>query len=57
MAVISCGENNIYGHPHDEALERLVLYGENIEITYKTGAVTVYLDNSDTLNYDIFRKK
>ena len=57
LAVISCGEDNIYGHPHKEALERLELYGENVEITYKTGAITVYLDNSDTLNYDIFRKK
>lgn len=56
LAVISCGENNIYGHPHKEAFERISLYADNVEITYKTGAITVYLDNSDTLNYDIFRK-
>lgn len=56
LAVISCGENNTYGHPHKEAFERLSLYADNVEITYKTGAITVYLDNSDTLNYDIFRK-
>lgn len=56
LAVISCGENNTYGHPHKEALERLSLHADNVKITYKTGAITVYLDNSDTLNYDIFRK-
>lgn len=55
LAVISCGENNMYGHPHSEALERLSLYAGNVEITYKTGAITVYLDNSETLNYDIFK--
>ena len=38
-AVISCGENNRYGHPHKEVIDRLE--GEDIPywITYKTGAV------------------
>ncbi len=56
LAVISCSEDNPYGHPHRETLERLDKYAEKVEITYDTGAVTVYLDNSDTLTYDIFSK-
>lgn len=38
-AVISCGENNRYGHPHKEVIGRLE--AENIPywITYETGAI------------------
>lgn len=32
-AVISCGEDNKYGHPSDEAISRLKKYSENIYIT------------------------
>lgn len=38
--VISCGENNRYGHPHAETLERLADIESDIYITYETGAVT-----------------
>lgn len=38
--VISCGERNSYGHPHQELLERLAEQETNILITYETGAVT-----------------
>lgn len=41
MTVISCGENNRYGHPHAETLERLSNVKSRIYITYETGAVTV----------------
>lgn len=42
--VISCGENNSYGHPHAELMERLEEYGTKILITYETGAVTFTTD-------------
>lgn len=42
-AVISCGRNNRYGHPHEEVVERLERYGCRIYRTDKSGAVTVYV--------------
>lgn len=40
-ALISCSENNRYGHPSPEALERLERAGAKIYITKDCGAVTV----------------
>ncbi len=40
-AVISCGENNIYGHPHEKVLERLETAGTDIYRTDEDGAVLV----------------
>ncbi len=41
IAVISCGRNNRYGHPHKELLERLEGYGVKVYLTPEGGAVTV----------------
>ena len=41
LAVISCGENNIYGHPHAEVLNRLEEAGIPAFQTPETGAVTI----------------
>lgn len=41
IALISCGENNRYGHPHEELLERLDDSGAHIVQTPESGAVTV----------------
>ncbi len=41
LAVISCGENNRYGHPHVETLERLHACGSMILRTDESGAVIV----------------
>ena len=41
IAVISCGRNNRYGHPHEELLERLRGGGTNVYLTPESGAVTV----------------
>ena len=41
LAVISCGRNNRYGHPHKELLERLEASGAYILQTARSGAITV----------------
>lgn len=43
-AVISCGRNNPYGHPHKELLGRLDEHDAEVLITYETGAVTFTTD-------------
>ena len=39
IIAISCGENNIYGHPHKEALERMVKYSDIVYITKNSGMI------------------
>lgn len=41
IAVISCGKNNRYGHPHRELLERLEETGALVIKTSEAGAVTL----------------
>lgn len=41
IAVISCGENNRYGHPDQETLKRLRSFGCRIWTTPECGAVTL----------------
>lgn len=47
LAVISCGEDNSYGHPHSEVLERLSDAQTQMLITQDTGAITFYLTDQD----------
>lgn len=44
IAVISCGKNNVYGHPHQETLNRLKKQKAEIDDTVSGGAVTVSVD-------------
>ncbi len=41
LTIISCGEDNRYGHPHAEAVRRFEEAGSKIAVTKDTGAVTV----------------
>lgn len=45
FAVISCAEDNRYGHPASETVERLERAGCRIFYTMKSGAVTLYPAN------------
>jgi len=44
LAVISCGKNNRYGHPHEELLNRLTQINSQILTTADSGAITVISD-------------
>ncbi len=45
-AVISCGRNNSYGHPHEELIARLEAVGSEIYCTAECGAVLVSTDGT-----------
>ncbi|MBQ9701133.1 MAG: DNA internalization-related competence protein ComEC/Rec2 [Lachnospiraceae bacterium] len=44
IAVISCGEDNSYGHPHKETLQRLQDVGSEVVITFGCGAIAIEND-------------
>lgn len=44
VSLISCSENNRYGHPHEELLERLEACGSAVFITKDCGAISVSTD-------------
>lgn len=45
VALVSCGENNSYGHPHEETLERLRDVGCEILTTPQYGAISFEIEN------------
>lgn len=47
IAVISCGQNNRFGHPHQETLERLKKVGSKVFATAETGTVTVQISENE----------
>lgn len=47
FAVISCGEDNYYGHPHDETLDILNSVGAKILRTDTDGTVIITTDGND----------
>ncbi len=46
MSVISCGENNTYGHPHAETLERLAAVKSHILMTKNQGEIEINVKNA-----------
>lgn len=55
LAVISCGENNSYGHPTEQTLERLS--GIPVLRTDMSGTITVTADKEKIKNIYVFRDK
>lgn len=55
IAVISCGINNSYGHPGEEAMERLENVGSKIFYTMKSGQITVRLEEGRKIIVNEFR--
>lgn len=41
LSLISCGEDNSYGHPHEETLERLKVSESQVMSTTESGAITL----------------
>ena len=52
IAVISCGENNSYGHPDEITIDTLKEYGTDIYRTDKSGTVIVTADQSKKISVD-----
>ncbi len=44
LAIISCAEDNSYGHPHAETLDRLSTVGSEVMITKDCGAIMIKVD-------------
>lgn len=47
VALISCGRNNMYGHPHIDVIERLKLADMEIYNTAEVGAIVIESDGSE----------
>ena len=47
IAIISCGEGNSYGHPHDETVEKLTAKGITIYRTDKDGSIIFKTDGKE----------
>jgi competence protein ComEC len=54
FAVISCGKDNKYGHPHSETIKRFDLYGIEYDMTSKSGTIVV---GSDGKKLSVSREK
>lgn len=52
VAVISCGKNNSYGHPHSDTLAILNEVGANVYRTDEVGTVVVTADSNKKISVD-----
>ena len=55
FAVISCGRNNRYGHPHEETLERLAAAGAAVLRTDLGGAIRFTVDGENMIKVTSYR--
>lgn len=56
LAIISCGEDNRYGHPHKETLERLTKEGAAVWTTSQYGAIIVRIKRNGSITLENGRK-
>lgn len=49
IAVISCGRENRFGHPHEETMERLRAVGSKVVTTPEYGTVTIRISKEETV--------
>lgn len=56
-AVISCGQNNLYGHPHKQALERIQTVTEEIYRTDEAGSVLLRLSPRGTWHIETLAER
>ena len=56
-AVISCGTNNVYGHPHKEAMERLQKTGAEIFRTDEDGTILVTIGKDGAMNIETMTER
>lgn len=56
ISIISAGEDNSYGHPHEETLARLNEHGCDCYITPESGAITIYV-NRKGMRVETFLEK
>ena len=54
-AVISCGKNNSYEHPHKDTVKAFKNSGAKVFTTYKTGAIEFTLDKNEIKNVSKMR--
>ena len=57
LAIISAGEGNRYGHPHQETLDRLKCVGAQIFCTAETGEIIVNVSENGRVNVKTKLKK
>ena len=57
FAVISCGRNNRYGHPHTETLERFAAVNSTVLRTDRCGAVRITADDGGKITAQIYKRK
>lgn len=54
-ALISCGTDNIYGHPHEQTLNRLEEEKSHTYITSRMGAVTIRVDGNNYIIHSFLK--
>jgi len=52
IAIISCGKDNSYGHPHKELLDRLATAGAKVYRTDELGTIIITYDDGDWITIE-----